>query len=269
MAEQRRFEIRNLPGQFHFWYQRHDDIGFPIGRVGDPQTPGQQAMDAVVKTYGNDYRVLYMALQPHDRDKPDGVGHDQVKAISELPDQHTRYVCDGIIVTDFSRPWLIAVAVADCPVTAVIDDVSVCAAGSFHGGWPEVAMESPNIVHRFFGKWPTNHSNALAAIGPGIAGTFFERETGIPERYNGTPSVVETAWGTKGFSLHKAIIYDLECLGVNSTQIIDDSVDTYAATANLHYDWASSDQLAKWMREYLSIKELYAPRMAAILTFSP
>jgi len=266
---ERTYVVPGVPAPFKLFYRRNSER-FRIGQVGNNEISADQAREVVIAEYGNTYNVQSMALAPHDRDK-DGVGHNVVCPIHQI-NGHQTFIGDALMIFDFSKPWLADTFVADCPVLAVLD-AKMRAAGFVHCGWPEMAMEEPNIIASFLQEWPAKPNETIVFIGRGIEGQYFERNpTTIPERYQFL-CAMPSAWGGTGFSLLCAIITDLRHAKIPIGNIFVDKpdghpIDTYTATLEGKLDWAASDQLAK--RQKLETGQpVYAHRMAACLAYNP
>lgn len=234
---------------------------FPIGYIGDKNTPADAGRTVVDQALGREHGLVFHLVLAHDR-------HDFVKIMDDVDSIEAgidgaypsiTVPCDGLIIPRTGKPFVVEAFLGDCACIVVSSKSHV---GYMHVGWPEITQRPTGVLEEFFGAWPCPPGETSVWMGPCITGKSFERRV-IPLFLSSYGT--ETAWFTKGFSLDQCIIDQVCLLGeIPKEKVANVSIDPFAVRESGDFSWAASDQWAKMKSDKLGFP-VCNPRNSAML----
>ncbi|MFA4996127.1 MAG: laccase domain-containing protein [Patescibacteria group bacterium] len=235
---------------------------FPIGYIGDKNTPADIGREVIEKTLGRNFGPICHVSLAHE-------SHNIVEIVKDKYVMPIVFSCDGLIVqrTGSSFPFVIETFLGDCACIIIWSDRWI---GYMHVGWPEIIQLPFGVIQKFFEEWPDKNNEISIWMGPCITGQSFER-VNIPKN----PSFLRqyakepTEWGTRGFQLDHCIRYliEVETSEMNVKSFSKADIDPYAECSWIHPNnklWAASDQWYRRKGRELGFP-IYSPRNSAML----
>lgn len=211
---------------------------FPIGYIGDRNTPARLAREQIDRSLAGNFGLIYHVELAHPNDNVVKIQSESDFVESFTTHTSMTFSCDGLIVDKNNKSFMIETLLGDCACIVVWSDDWV---GYMHVGRPEI-MEKPSLIHHFFSKWPGNPESTHAWMGPCITGDHYELPQ-IPKEFQ--DFATETEWGTQGLDLNRIILAQLKMEGLSDQVITNVNIDPFSVLEFDDHTWAASDQWAK------------------------
>lgn len=232
---------------------------FPIGYIGDKNTPAELGRTVVEQALGEGFGLIHNLMLNH-------TGHNIVDVQPDVASVKSLYnnpgsislICDGLIIPRTGDPFVVQTFLGDCACVVAWSDEWV---GYMHVGRPEV-MAEPSVIENFFKKFPSKPQDTRVWIGPCIAGPHYELLE-IPEKFRLFKD--KTIWGTQGFEIEFAIGNQIVKYGlIGGCNFSSANICPYKANEDGNHTWAASDQWYRRKGRELGIP-LFSPRNSAML----